>query len=115
MQGMVLIGWAMLVVGGFGLLTSSVFLGLVLVGAMRFRREAARQDEALLRGPEFLPGVTLFKPLHGAEAGLEGNLRGFYEQDYLQHAAANGLPATVNGVSRVEVLFCARSEGDAGM
>lgn len=105
----------MLAVGGFGLLTSTVFLGMVLVGAMRFRREAARQEKELRRRPEFLPGVTLFKPLHGAEAGLEGNLRGFYEQDYLEHAAANGYPATVNGVSRVEVLFCARSEGDAGL
>jgi ceramide glucosyltransferase len=115
MQGIVLIGWAMLVAGGFGLLTSSVFLGLVLVGAMRFRREAAQQEAALQQRPEFLPGVTLFKPLHGAEAGLEDNLRGFYEQDYLQRAAANGLPVTVNGVSRVEVLFCARSEADEGL
>jgi ceramide glucosyltransferase len=53
--------------------------------------------------------------LHGLEAGLEGNLRGFYEQDYLRHAVANGDSAMVNGVSRVEVLFCARTEADAGL
>jgi ceramide glucosyltransferase len=115
MAGMVWVGWAMLAVGGFGLLTSTVFLGIVLVGAVRFRRDAGLQEAALARRPEFLPGVTLFKPLHGAEAGLEGNLRGFYEQDYLRHAAANGLPAEVRGISRVEVLFCARTEGDAGL
>jgi len=114
------IGWGMLALGGFGLLTSTVFLGLVLVGAVRFRREAKIQEAALLRRPEFLPPVSLFKPLHGAEAGLEGNLRGFYKQDYLQHAVAQGDAAVVSGpdglpVSRVEVLFCARSEADAGL
>jgi ceramide glucosyltransferase len=105
----------MLALGLFGLLTSSVFLGLVLVGAMAFRREAARQELALQRAPEFLPPVTLFKPLHGAEVGLEENLRSFFEQDYLKHVAAAGLDAVVHGISRVEVLFCARTEEDAGL
>jgi ceramide glucosyltransferase len=120
MQLTVWIGWAMLAVGGFGLVTSSVFLGMVLVGAARFRREAKRQEELLYKRPEFLPAVSLMKPLHGTEAGLEGNLRGFYEQDYLRHAAANGDAFVQTGadglpVSRVEVLFCARSEDDAGL
>jgi ceramide glucosyltransferase len=105
----------MLALGGFGLLTSTVFLGIVLVGAARFRREAKRQDGLLMRRPEFLPAVSLFKPLHGMEVGLEGNLRGFYEQDYMRHVAANGDALRVNGVSRVEVLFCARNEADAGL
>jgi ceramide glucosyltransferase len=115
MHWMVWIGWAMLALGGFGLLTSTVFLGMVLIGAMRFRREARRQDAALASQPKFLPAVSLLKPLHGLEAGLEGNLRGFYEQDYLRHAVANGDSAMVNGVSRVEVLFCARTEADPGL
>ncbi len=118
MQGIVWtsIGWGMLALGGFGLLTSTVFLGIVLMGAARFRSEAKRQNELLLLlQPEFLPAVSLFKPLHGMEAGLEGNLRGFYEQDYLRHAVANGYAASVNGISRVEVLFCARDEADAGL
>jgi ceramide glucosyltransferase len=93
----------MLALGLFGLLTSTVFLGIVLVGAWRFRREARRQDEALAAGPEFLPPVSLFKPLHGAEVGLEDHLRGFFEQDY---PVAGG---------PVEILFCARSEADAGL
>jgi ceramide glucosyltransferase len=115
MQLIVWIGWGMLALGGFGLLTSRVFLVMVLVGAGRFRRAAKQQDQALRTAPEFLPGITLFKPLHGAETGLEGSLRGFYEQDYLQHVAAQGEPLEVNGISRVEILFCARSEADAGL
>ena len=115
MHAMVWIGWGMLALGGFGLLTSTVFLAMVLVGAAGFRREARAQEAALRGRPEFLPAVSLFKPLHGAEAGLEANLRGFYEQDYLQHAVAQGDAGVVSGpdglqASRVEVLFCARSE-----
>jgi ceramide glucosyltransferase len=97
------IGRGMLALGLFGLLTSTVFLGMVLVGAWRFRQEARRQDEALVNEPEFLPAVTLFKPLHGAEVGLEDNLRGFFEQDYPVARRA------------VEILFCARSEADGGL
>ena len=115
MHVMVAVEWGMLALGLFGLVTSSVFLGLVLVGAGAFRREARRQEAALQVGPEFLPAVTLFKPLHGAEVGLERNLRTFYEQDYLQHVAAAGLETTVAGASRVEVLFCARTDADAGL
>src|SRR5580704_16487125 len=107
--------WGLLLVGLFGLITSSIYLGMVLVGAWRFRGEAVRQDARLQRQPEFLPAISLFKPLHGGEAGLEGNLRTFFEQDYLQHVAAVGLEGVVNGVSRVEVLFCARTEADAGL
>jgi len=108
---MVDIAWGMLALGLFGLLTSTVFLGMVLVGARRFWVEARRQEEALAAKPEFLPGVSVFKPLHGAEAGLEGNLRGFYEQDYLERCGKRA----GDGVSPVEILFCARSEADAGL
>jgi ceramide glucosyltransferase len=107
--------WGLLLVGLFGLLTSSVYLGMVLVGAWRFRREAVRQDVRLGRRPEFLPAISLFKPLHGDEAGLEANLRTFFEQDYLQHVARSGGKTVENGVSRVELLFCARSESDEGL
>ncbi len=101
--------WGMLALGLFGLLTSSVFLGMVIVGARRFRREAARQDAALTAGPEFLPGVSVFKPLHGDEPSLEAHLKTFFEQDYLRHGAI------VGGAPQVEVLFCARNEADAGL
>src|SRR5260370_31985661 len=107
--------WGLFWVGLFGLVTSSVFLGMVLIGAWRFRREAVREDVRLRERPDFLPAISLFKPLHGDEFGLEENLRTFFEQDYLQHVAAMGGATVENGVSRVEVLFCARSEADEGL
>jgi ceramide glucosyltransferase len=88
---------------------------MVLVGARRFRREAVRQDVRLRERQEFLPAISLFKPLHGDEMGLEANLKTFFEQDYLQHVAQAGIATVENGVSRVEVLFCARSEADEGL
>jgi ceramide glucosyltransferase len=115
MHGMVAVEWALLGIGLFGLFTSSVFLGMVIKGARRFRREAARQDALLAATPEFLPAVSLFKPLHGNETALEENLRSFFEQDYLQHVAAAEGSAEKDEVSRVEILFCARSESDEGL
>jgi ceramide glucosyltransferase len=88
---------------------------MVVVGARRFRREAVRQDGRIEERPEFLPAVSLFKPLHGDEVGLEANLRTFFEQDYLNHVGLAGVPALADGVSRVEVLFCARNEADEGL
>ncbi|OJV42628.1 MAG: glycosyl transferase [Acidobacteriales bacterium 59-55] len=115
MHVMVAVEWTLLTVGLFGLLTSSVFLGMVVKGARRFRREAARQDALLVTPPEFLPAVSLFKPLHGNETSLEENLRTFFEQDYLKHVAMAGDVIEKDGVSRVEVLFCARGESDEGL
>ncbi len=107
--------WGLLTIGLFGLITSSVFLGMVLIGTLRFRRNAEREDARLGERPEFLPAISLFKPLHGDEIALEANLRTFFEQDYLKHVAAAGGETMKNGVSRVEVLFCARSHADEGL
>ncbi len=107
--------WGLLMVGLFGLITSSVFLGMVLIGAWKFRREAAREEARLGARAAFLPAISLFKPLHGDEIGLEANLRTFFEQDYLQHVAMAGGATVEDGVSRVEVLFCARSNADEGL
>ena len=52
--------WSLLFVGLFGLLTSSVYLGMVLIGARRFRREAMRESARLEEQPEFLPAISLF-------------------------------------------------------
>jgi len=110
-----LIGRGLLALGLLGLVTSTVFLILVILGVVRFRRIAREQEKALSRRPGFLPAVSVFKPLHGAEVGLEANLRSFYEQDYVRYAQQARLTSKVSGVSRVEFLFCARYADDEGL
>lgn len=83
----------------FGLLTSTVFAGMVLAavpGYLRERRLALAQLEVR---PGFTPPLTLLKPLHGAEPGLDAHLATFFEQDYPEY----------------EILFCTRSAQDAGL
>src|SRR5271165_4159965 len=82
-----------------GLVTSTGFACIVLAavpGYLRERRLALAQLEAR---PGFTPPLTLLKPLHGAEPGLEAHLATFFEQDYPEY----------------EILFCARSADDAGL
>lgn len=80
-------------VGLFGLFTSTVYTVMAMIAVMRFRRRAHHS-----RGST-MPAVSLLKPLHGAEPGLEAYLTTFFEQDY---------PA-------YEILFCARHLDDAGL
>jgi ceramide glucosyltransferase len=110
----------LLALGFFGLLTSTVFLGLVGVGVVRLRRAAAAEAKDLraraAKGEDFLPAVTLMKPLHGAEPGLEENLRSFYEQDYFELLEKTHVSESRHGApASVEFLFCARTEDDAGL
>jgi ceramide glucosyltransferase len=91
--------WVLFGLAVFGLMTSTVFAGMVLgavPGYLRERRLALRQVAAR---PGFTPPLTLMKPLHGADPGLEVYLASFFEQDYPTY----------------EILFCARSEDDAGL
>jgi ceramide glucosyltransferase len=64
------------------------------VGAVRLA-----QCRRALRLGSFAPPVSLLKPLHGLEPGLESHLQSFFEQDYPEF----------------EVIFCARSDQDAGL
>src|SRR5580698_6476639 len=79
----------------FGLLTSTVFAGMVVAGA----RHHLRSREASSALSNFAPPLSLLKPVHGDEPGLEANLATFFEQDYPEY----------------ELLFCARSDGDEGL
>jgi ceramide glucosyltransferase len=79
-----------------GTVTSTIYCLLVLVGAWRFARRKRRED----RLPQnYLPPVSVLKPLHGMEPDLEENLTRFFELDYPEF----------------ELLFCARHEEDAGL
>ena len=71
---------ALLFAACVGLLTSTVYLGLVLVAAARFRRRARCNNGGAVGGT--LPPATLLKPLHGMEPRLRQNLESFFRQDY---------------------------------
>jgi len=70
-----------LIIAVTGLLASTVYLGLVLVSAVRFCA-ARRRTLALADGNRALPPVTLLKPLHGMEPLLAECLESFFRQDY---------------------------------
>jgi len=83
----------------FGLITSTVFAGMVLAAAPGYLRERRMALAQLQSRPGFTPPLTLLKPVHGAEPGLEAHLATFFEQDYPEF----------------EILFCAREADDAGL
>src|ERR1700681_585799 len=90
--------YSLLGVALLGTLTSTIFLGLVIGGTIRFHRDASRgRHLQLSRGP--LPRVSVLKPVHGSEAQLKENLESFFRQDY---------PA-------YEVLIAADEEGDPAL
>ena len=68
----------LLLVAITGLVSSTVYLGLVIKAARRFRLELRKPISARLS----LPAVTVLKPLHGMEPHLERNLESFFMQDY---------------------------------
>ena len=89
----------LLALAAFGLLTSTVFAGMVVAAVPRYLRERRLARRQLAERPGFTPPMTLLKPLHGAEPGLEAHLATFFEQDYPEF----------------EILFCARDANDAGL
>jgi len=66
-----------------GILSSSVFLFLVIIATIRFKRRSQSQQQNAVSIPsDRLPPVTIFKPVHGMEERLEQNLESFFQQDY---------------------------------
>ncbi len=91
--------YALLALAVFGLITSSVFTGMVLWAVPAYLRERRAAYEKLDHPAGFTPPLTLLKPLHGAEPGLEAHLVTFFEQDYPEY----------------EILFCTRAADDPGL
>ena len=83
-------------VAAVGTVTSTIYSAMVAVAAVRFGRRKRREDQV---AAGYLPPVSVLKPLHGAEPGLEESLRRFFLQEYPEY----------------EVIFCARQESDAGL
>ncbi len=91
----VLLGFALL-----GTFSSTIFLFMVLIAAVRWKRGARAYQLAAAKTPESsLPAVTIFKPVHGMEAQLEENLESFFQQDY----------------PSFEIVLGARDANDAGL
>ncbi len=83
-------------IGVFGGLTSTVFLILTARAASLFLKRRAVE---LRKRSDFLPAVSLLKPLHGSEPNLEAYLESFFRLDYPSY----------------EILFCAREASDPGL
>jgi ceramide glucosyltransferase len=70
-------------IASFGLVSSTVFLFLVIVAAMRFGKRASETSRFISNIPyDQFPPVTILKPVHGMEQQLERNLGSFFQQDY---------------------------------
>jgi ceramide glucosyltransferase len=93
-----LILYFVLAVALVGTLSSAVFLGLALLGVLRFRADARQQFSSV---PEdaHLPAVSVLKPVHGLEAQLKENIESFFRQDYPDY----------------EILFAADDANDAAL
>ena len=80
-----------------GSVTSSIYCGMVIVAAARFGLRKRRDERT---AADFTPPVSMLKPLHGTEPGMERNLETFFEQEY---------------PGEFELIFCARQERDEGL
>lgn len=85
-------------IAAIGTVTSTIYCFMVLVAAVRFGLRRRREERAAASSA-FLPPVSVLKPLHGTEDGLEQNLETFFEQNYPEF----------------ELLFCSRHDNDAGL
>jgi ceramide glucosyltransferase len=79
-----------------GTVTSTIYCGMVLFGAVRFARRKRCEERV---PADFLPPVSILKPLHGTEPDLEDNLTRFFDIDYPEY----------------EIIFCARHDTDTGL
>ncbi len=87
-----------LVIAIIGTLSSGIFLCLVLVGFVHFRKDVRRQFLEIPDDAQ-LPPVSVLKPVHGLEAQLRENIESFFRQDYPHY----------------EILFAADEANDAAL
>lgn len=101
-----MVGSVLMFVALAGLVTSSIFLFLVLLGAWRFRR---RQRTAA--DPRVFPPVSVLKPVHGMEPHLEENLESFFRQDYAHFEIVFGARRDDDPALEVVQRLCQRHPG----
>lgn len=91
-----MLDWALLLIALAGLLSSSIYLLLVLIAALRFATpDTAPGDDRHVA----LPPLAVLKPLHGTEPLLKENLESFFRQEY----------------ASFELIFGARKENDPAL
>jgi ceramide glucosyltransferase len=81
-----------------GSVSSAVFLGLALLGVLRFRADV-RDQFSSIPDDAHLPAVSVLKPVHGLEARLKENIESFFRQEYPDY----------------EILFAADQADDAAL
>ena len=84
-------------IAAVGTVTSSIYCLMVLAAAVKFGLRKRADERVAL---DFTPPVSLLKPLHGTEPGMEKNFESFFEQQY---------------PGEWELLFCARHDTDEGL
>ena len=72
-------------VAATGSVTSSIYCGMVVAAAARFALRRRREERV---PADFLPRLSVLKPVHGTEPGMERNFESFFEQDYPELRAA---------------------------
>lgn len=90
-----------------GTLSSAVFLGLVLLGVVRFRSDARQQLRAI-PDDAHLPPVSVLKPVHGLEAQLKENIESFFRQDYPRYEILFAADEATDPALEVVREVCAR-------
>lgn len=98
----VIIARVLLGIAIIGTTSSTVFLGMVLVAARRYRRNA-RQAAATAGAVPMasFPPVAVLKPVHGMEPRLAENLATFFQQDYPNYEVIFGARDADNAALRV--------------
>ena len=85
-----------------GTLSSSVFLILALIAAVRYRFRCRHEKQFIAStSASALPAVTILKPVHGAEPRLRENLETFFLQDYPDFEVVFGARDPSNEAVRV--------------
>ena len=87
----------LLLVALLGTLTSTVYLGMVLYAAARFRRARRKRPQRTV--PATLPPVSVLKPVCGMEPLLRESLETFFRLDYPEY----------------EIVFGARNSADPAL
>ena len=90
-----------------GLLSSTIYLLLVMIGALRFRSALPKAGSAGGRDVA-LPPVSVLKPLHRLEPRLEQNLESFFRQNYPQYEVLLAVHEEADPAGALARQVCAR-------